>query len=150
MRERKGNLWDLLGVVDAICITTNGVRKRDGSLVMSAGIAKEAVHKFPGIQYILGRKVLEKGNVPHIAWEEAGTAIVSFPTKINWKLPSPLDLIRNSCLNLEAMANTRKWENIALPRPGCGHGGLSWLEVKKYIEPYLDERFIICSWLSVS
>lgn len=145
MRERKGDLWDLMGIVDAICITTNGVRKKDGSLVMGAGIAKEAVCRFPGIQYILGKKVLDGGNIPHIAWEEAGTYIVSFPTKINWRLPSSLDLIRNSCLNLEVMANANKWENIALPRPGCGYGGLSWIDVKTHIEPYLDERFIICS-----
>lgn len=145
MRERKGDLWDLLGIVDAICITTNGVRKKDGSLVMGAGVAREAVAKFPEIQFILGRKVLEQGNIPHIAWEQSGTYIVSFPTKVNWRLPSSLNLIQTSAASLQRLADKEKWENVALPRPGCGLGGLQWSDVRPMLQAYLDERFVICS-----
>jgi len=41
MIESTGNIWNGLEdpQVDAICVTTNGVLKRNGALVMGAGIA---------------------------------------------------------------------------------------------------------------
>lgn len=145
MKERIGNIWDLIGVVDAICVTTNGMVKRDGTLVMGAGIAKDAAQRFPSISKNLGKLVKTNGNIPHIGYETNGTSIVSFPTKEHWKCSSVIELIRKSCVHLEKMANEKNWSTIALPRPGVGLGQLKWNTVKPILEAYLDERFVVCT-----
>ena len=43
MKEVKGNIFNYIGIADAICVTTNGIVKKDGSLVMGAGIAKDSL-----------------------------------------------------------------------------------------------------------
>ena len=42
---------------DAICVTTNGVVKRNGELVMGAGVAKQFANKFANIQKFLVKKL---------------------------------------------------------------------------------------------
>lgn len=145
MRERRGDIWSLIGIANAICVTTNGILKPDGSLIMGAGIALQAARKFPGIDQRLGAKVKEKGNIPHTGAIKEGTAIVSFPTKYDWKDDSSLFLILSSVKYLVKMAEKYNWAYVAMPRPGCGLGNLNWDEVKKVIEPMLDYRFVICT-----
>ena len=41
-----GNIFDYVGLVDAICITTNGTIKSNGELVMGAGVAKAFYDKY--------------------------------------------------------------------------------------------------------
>lgn len=145
MRERIGNIWLLLGIADAICVTTNGVVKPNGALVMGAGIALEARTRFPKIQYELGERVLKLGNIPTIGWTEGKTSIVSFPTKDHYSMPSNMFLIEKSAKILREMADLLSWKDIALPRPGCGFGRLEWKNVRNILEPIFDDRFIICS-----
>jgi O-acetyl-ADP-ribose deacetylase (regulator of RNase III) len=52
-------------------------------------------------------------------------------------------LIARSAVELAALATAQGWTRVALPRPGCGFGGLSWSEVKPAIEPLLDDRFLV-------
>lgn len=44
------------------------------------------------------------------------------------------------------LADNFKREAILIPKPGCGNGGLKWEDVKKQIEPLLDDRFIIIDY----
>ena len=56
----KGNIFDYIGKVDAICITTNGTIKSNGELVMGAGVAKEFYDKYNKkfhIAQILAQKI---------------------------------------------------------------------------------------------
>lgn len=145
MRERHGNIWRLVGIADAICVTTNAIVKSNGALTMGAGIAKEAVMHFPGIQFNLGKAVQQFGNIPVIGTVKEGTRIVSFPTKNDWKDPSDMFLIKRSAEALVDMANRFNWKYIALPRLGCGLGGLQWEDVSKILSPLFDDRFVICS-----
>lgn len=152
MKEIKGNIFDITDA-DAICVTTNGIVKSNGELVMGAGIAKQFAERFPSLPSDLGKAVREYGNVvlSNRAWEMTPNNwdntpsyyVVSFPTKNHWKDPSPMWLIKRSAEQLVIAADRMHWEKIVLPRPGCGLGGLKWEDVKKMIEPILDDRFYI-------
>lgn len=146
MKEITGNLWDNDNCV--ICVTTNGIVFTDGRLCMGAGCAKEARDRFPGIDKLLGNRVKNFGNVPHVAGAYQldnikVATIVSFPTKYDYKKPSELFLIQQSAQTLKSMADQAGWKKIIIPRPGCGLGGLKWETVKKILEPILDDRFLI-------
>lgn len=144
MKEITGNIFDIPDA-DAICVTTNGVVKRNGELVMGAGIAKQFAERYPDLPQFLGNLVTLHGNQPYIfnATPLARPVVVSFPSKYDWKNPSSLDLIRRSALYLRDMVELKEWKKVVLPRPGCGYGGLKWETVKKVIEPILDDRFYI-------
>ena len=143
MKIKKQNIFDSKKQWDAICVTTNGVVKANGRLVMGAGIAKTFREKFPGLDLELGRKVKEYGNIPFVIYKQ-GTAIVSFPTKHHWKYKSDIGLIMNSAKAISKIASARFWTQVAVPMPGCGHGGLDWeTQVKPSIENILDDRFTI-------
>lgn len=146
MKEIVGNLWDQDNCV--ICVTTNGIVRGDGKLVMGAGCAKEARDRFPGLDSLLGNRVKSWGNVPHIAGayqldKIKVATIVSFPTKNHYKDDSDMKLIEQSARNLRKMADDLNWKKVVIPRPGCGLGYLRWTDVKKVIEPYFDDRFFI-------
>ena len=146
MREERGNIWDLIGKYDAICVTTNGVVKANGECVMGKGIALQANQKFKGIARVLGEKINEKGNHAHrLGVVNGKTEIVSFPTKNNWKDNSDINLIKRSAKELVCYADKMNWENIALTRPGCGNGGLSWNDISLELAQILDDRFLIMS-----
>ena len=141
MIESKSDIWK--SGADYICVTTNGIVKRDGTLVMGAGIAKQARDRVPGIDRALGEGVKAFGNTPMI-FNTAGSAphIISLPTKHHWKDKSDLELIVKS---ISHIAKTmRPTDTVALTRPGCALGGLNWEStVKPAIEPLLDDRFTV-------
>lgn len=150
MLQQTGNMWTL--DADARCITTNGVtRPSDGAAVMGKGCAREARNRYPGVDVYLGLKISEAGNHVHHLMQAPKTpmgsgmwVLLSFPTKDHWRDKSDLALIRRSCDELMAIADTEPtWQTILLPRPGCGAGGLSWPAVEAVIAPLLDDRVVV-------
>lgn len=138
MIEAQGDLWTY--PADTRCITTNGIVKADGRLVMGAGVALEAVKRFPDLNRRLGAWIKLYGNRPFYCIK---TNLVSFPTKHHWKDKSDLKLIVESARLVVALTDKFGFQSVALPRPGCGMGGLSWLTVKTELQPILDDRFIV-------
>jgi len=136
MKESVGNLWDAKPEFIR-CITTNGIVKNNGDLIMGAGIALQAKERYPQLPSLLGSYVKRSGNMVYYLEE---FNIASFPTKDNWKDKSDIHLIVGSCVQLSAMLeNLDKY--AILPRPGCGNGGLDWKkEVKPYISGILSDR----------
>lgn len=133
MQEIWGDIWGPFGNEgDAVlrCVTTNGIVKRNGELVMGAGIAKQAANRYPALPRLLGQGVRKHGNVPLLV-EEIG--IISFPTKHNWKNKSVPSLILKSAERIAKLADY--YDHILMTRPGCGLGGLNWEEVKAMLEP---------------
>lgn len=132
---------------DAICVTTNGVVKANGELVMGAGLALEFKRRYPGLSSNLGILVDNHGNHSFLCYQinDPSTGIISLPTKNNWKANSDLALITRSCRELVDIADKKYFERIVLPRPGCGMGGLKWKDVKPHIEDILDDRFYVIS-----
>jgi len=139
MQEATGNLWNSDCTYTAV--TTNGIIKRNGDLVMGAGIAKQAVQRFPRLPRILAQHVKARGNIPCLVPE---CKIISFPTKHNWRNPSDPNLIIQSARL--AMDLLPKDCTCAMSRPGCGNGSLKWEQVKPLIEDILDDRFIVYSF----
>lgn len=140
MREIAGNLWDLPG--DAICVTTNGVVAQGGRLVMGGGCAREARERHPDLPLVWGQMTINFGPGVWVYESVVDRPLVSFPTKYHWREPSDMMLIVKSAHELVDVANHRGWADVLVPRPGAGLGMLAWDDVKAWIGPILDDRFI--------
>ena len=55
MIEKKGNIFE--SNCSVICITTNGIVKANGEVVMGAGVALYAKNIFTSIPLIMGKKI---------------------------------------------------------------------------------------------
>jgi O-acetyl-ADP-ribose deacetylase (regulator of RNase III) len=60
--------------------------------------------------------------------------IVNFPTKRHWMEPSRLEDIKSGLVALTDDVQKLGITSIAVPRLGCGAGGLDWQDVKPLIE----------------
>lgn len=161
MKEIRSNIWNY--GADWIFITTNGTLKNNGACVMGRGIAREAKTRHPNIDFELGKAIRERGNViinigPYSMYYDENTRsfqevsriyqLFSFPVKHNWWEKADIGLIKQSCITLRNMLKYCMVNSVALPRPGCGNGGLCWeKEVKPVIEKYFseDERIMVFS-----
>jgi hypothetical protein len=143
MTEVSGNIWKFHDLGYTVCITTNGMIKKDGSCVMGRGVARDAKIKFSKLPLQLGNKIRSEGNIVHWFPEYR---LFSFPVKHVWWDRADLDLIVGSCKRLVDLADqfdVRMSKVIYLVRPGCGNGQLTWGVVKPIITPILDDRFVV-------
>jgi hypothetical protein len=147
VKEVIGDLWTY--PADVRVITTNGTIKKNGECVMGRGCAAEAKSRSQTLPFLLGEKIKRVGNVPHILGSIVPTndpdaiepLLVSFPTKHNWYEKSDIKLIEVSAKILAGFADLYNWKVVVMPRPGCGNGWLQWENVRKVLEPILDDRF---------
>lgn len=148
MKEVCCNLWDhglaSTGAPSAICITTNGTVKANGSAVMGRGCALEAAQIYPGIAAQLGSQIEEAGNNVQIIRVVSSVPIVAFPVKYAWHERADLDLIARSARSLVELIACQGWREVLLPRPGCGNGQRDWeREVRPILLPILDDRVVV-------
>lgn len=147
MKEIVGNFWEVAPEYDILTVTTNGVVKSNGRLVMGAGIAKEFRDMFVDIDLTFGKFVLKYGNIPCITkWGEQ--YLMSFPTKDNWKDYSKIELIEKSADLIKTTVDKMEDEvncclTVLMTRAGCGNGGLTWSVVREILAPYFDDRFTV-------
>lgn len=150
-----GDMWDVFpwhGGTDAgtrsgddverlFLITTNAVVRR-GRLVMGAGIADQARQRFPGIDERLGSVLIRRGEAETrygllVSEEWPRRPLGLFQTKIDYREPSPLDMIEQSASELEAWLFRQKSQGmevrVDLPFPGVGCGGRSMEEVWRVV-----------------
>lgn len=143
MKIQNGNILDFIGIADIVCVTTNGIVKNNGELVMGGGCAKSFKDRIPNLPTILGEKVKLKGNICLVAGSIENTYIVSFPTKHHYKDNSDLDLIIQSAKRIVQIADYYKAQKIYIPSPGTGLGNLPKEVVYKALESILDDRFVL-------
>ena len=144
MREITGDLWTIKA--DARVIPTNGSVRRDGAAVMGRGVALQAKRRHPKLEEAIGAFISAYGNRVYFLFFRDEN-LVTFPVKHRWQEKAKLKLIENSCQQLVRLTKPRRWwKRIALPRVGCGNGGLDWKDVKPILEEYLDDRFIVVKW----
>lgn len=156
-----GDIFDYIGKVDAICITTNGAIKANGELVMGAGVAKAFYDRYNNsyhIARILAQKLYRGPKLPHLyvidskdnicykcvdADDNCGTHVISFPTKNHFQDKSDINLIIQSAKRMIWIANHYKLNSIIIPSPGTGCGKLSKEEVYEELNSIFDNRFYI-------
>jgi hypothetical protein len=134
--EVRQDLWTV--EADVRCVTTNGTVTPEGLNVMGGGCAREAAERYPLAPRQLGRLLAVHGN--HVYLLDGG--LVSFPTKEDVWDNSTIETVRRSVVELETLTDLYGWQNVALPRPGCGLGGLFWDDVFPLVNE-LDDRFIL-------
>jgi len=133
-KEITGDIWNYIGKANAICICTNR-KVVNGKNIMGKGIAKEAKELYPELPEAIAIS-LRFGDGASIVHKDAGTYLVSFPTKNSPYNKSDLELIRESCFSLQTQMEALKWKRVIIPRPGCGCGGLSW---EREVKPFLKK-----------
>lgn len=146
MKEIRLDVFDLpvdQTQFDVICITTNGMVKKNGECVMGAGIAKSFRDISREIPLTIGSYIKQYGNRCFRICKWRNAVLCSFPVKHKWNEMADLNLITESCRQIVEMADKFGYTSIALPRPGCGNGKLDWTEVKPIMEMLLDDRFTI-------
>ncbi|MDT8421642.1 MAG: ADP-ribose-binding protein [Desulfuromonadales bacterium] len=137
MIEIVGDLWDWHRRGMVVAITTGGAVRKDGTCDMPRGCARQAREKFPPLAWSPGQKIRMHGN--HVF--DLGNRIVSFPVENSPQEVPEFSLIERSCGELVALADCQGWQEVVVPRPGCGGGGLAWTEVRVLVEEYFDDRF---------
>lgn len=129
---------------EGVCVTTNGMIKKNGSAVMGAGIAKEANERY-NLSFILADYLRQYGNhVYMLKQSETGFWLISFPTKNDWRDNSDMKLIEQSAIELSVLCTKNGIRRCYLTPPGCANGHLNFeKQVYPVIDQILDDRFII-------
>lgn len=137
MIEIYGDLWKY--PCDYKIITTNGTVRRDNAAVMGRGCAREASLRFQTLQQELGEALRLHGNHVRV-WEKY--KLLTFPVKHEWQEQASITLIQRSVRELIDIACTGE-HTYALPRPGCGNGGLRYETVRPFLLDLPDNVAII-------
>lgn len=105
--------------------------------VMGAGLAYQFKMAFPGMNKEY-EKACENGLVDIGVcnyWfnKETKKYICNFPTKFHYSQPSKLSYIEDGMECLWRFVKMFGIKSVAIPKLGCGLGGLNWFEVKEAI-----------------
>jgi hypothetical protein len=140
MKLAQGDMWSAYDQADLFLVTTNHVVTRDDKLVMGAGIARQALDRFPDLDKALGKAVLGAGTPygllvsPH--WPRA--KLGAFQTKGEWKAGARGALIDFSTHMLLEWCEEHPTAQVHLNMPGVGLGGLPREVVLPILEPLPD------------
>lgn len=126
-----------------IAITTNGDVNRFGRAVMGRGVAIQARNKFPDIDKTLADCLNKYGNRVFVMED---IRIITFPVKHHWQEKASLELIHDSCVQLNRVLDKLDLSRLYLPKPGCGNGHLAWKDVEPVLDKVLDDRVIIVDY----
>lgn len=122
--------------------TANSVVKKDNTLVMGAGSAKDFKLAYPKAPKYFGGVIKDFPTVSvHLVKRDDGL-VGSFKTKNHWKEPSTLDIIKASVKMLKLHAATHPEWSIHIPFPGIGFGGLAVEDVLPLLEELPDNVFV--------
>lgn len=127
---------------DVLVCTVNQVVKRDGRLVMGAGIAKSFRDTFINLDKEWGALTRFKKSGILVSWNHAPQVLVGLPTKYDWKEPSDKKLIKKSLAELVEFVDYYGMQSILMTRPGCGYGGFKWPEIRPLFKGF-DDRWIV-------
>jgi len=159
MIEVHENLFDITPTTDALVCTINRTLKRDGTLVMGKGVAKQFAAYWPHLPRAWGSRVnhakIVADILPSIRLAAEGVKQIDtldrkpligigLPTKVDWRNLSIPKLIVESCEITVGLVEVFGLKEIRMPPLGCGNGGLRWADVKPLLTDILDDRFVIC------
>lgn len=110
--------------------------------VMGKGIAADFKKYYPDMFVEYKRRCLNNelmiGDL--FLYKTSNKWILNFPTKKHWRSPSKVEYIEIGLKKLVEKASRLQITDIAMPKLGCGNGGLDWEnEVKPIVEKYLEK-----------
>jgi len=126
---------------DALAVAVNCVG------VMGAGQAKQFAQHYPSAaQYYYEDCAFfapQAGDVWKLT-QEGGKDLVAVATKNDWRNPSTYEFIVACVRNLHFMLEKhyelgQPINTIAVPRLGCGLGGLKWSQVEPLFQEYFEQ-----------
>lgn len=114
--------------------------------VMGKGVAKAIKTKypwsFPHYKSVCDRKELHPGALLALTLDvypkEDLPTIIHLATKDHWRNPSKLEWVISGCNELKQYIQINEVKSVAIPRLGCGLGGLSW----EIVKPEMEEIFL--------
>lgn len=127
--KKDGNIFDT--TCDFIVNPVNCVG------IMGAGLAAEFKKRYPDMLadyvQVCRNQLLAPGKM-HVFMVLPGKYVVNLPTKIHWQSPASISIVEIGVNVLaDFVENTNLVRSIAIPKLGCGLGGLSWHKVKPII-----------------
>lgn len=155
MQVIKGNMWDWWTKVDHWLVTTNCIVKRNGALVMGAGLAKDVRDRWrhldtpvdvqlgQAIQTAAGRQYSKVCKSDFTYGVILGRKLGIFQVKHHFKDSADLHLIRHSAEMLAAEATANPSKVYALNFPGIGNGKLSYRTVHDVICHVLPDNVLV-------
>jgi O-acetyl-ADP-ribose deacetylase (regulator of RNase III) len=110
--------------------------------VMGKGIASDFKKYYPKMfeeyKHLCDANQLNIGDLN--LYKTSNKWILNFPTKEHWRSPSKIEFIGKGLQKLVADAHKLQINDIAMPKLGCGNGGLDWeSEVKPIVDKYLKK-----------
>lgn len=105
---------------------------------MGAGLAKEFRNRYP-LNYVQYLKDCEAKNIQIgqcTSFFENGKWIINFPTKDHWMNKSNLIYILKGLASMYIELDKHGIKSIAMPKIGCGFGGLNWNRVLPIIQQF--------------
>lgn len=110
--------------------------------VMGKGIAADFKKYYPEMFAEYNRRCLNNeldiGDL--FLYKTSNKWILNFPTKKHWRSPSKIEYIEAGLKKLVDQASKLQIIDIAMPKLGCGNGGLDWEnEVRPIVEKYLEK-----------
>jgi hypothetical protein len=133
MLTQTGNMWNAYKDADLFLITTNSFVKKDGRLVMGAGIAKQARDRYTDLDLSMGQYVEDNGG--HLGryglivsnfWPLSRMGL--FQVKYHWRDSADISLVEFSTNKLLQWIKKHDKENVMrihLNYPAIGNGGLT-------------------------
>lgn len=153
MIEIYGDLWEHYRLPGTILLITScmSVNKK-GLATMARGTSAQCKHKWPIMRSKLGAFLIPRrpiaGQPPIFPVPDIfrlTSYLYVFPTKYIWSFEADRTLIRDMAEKLSSIALANPQVTFVLPRPGCGHGGLLWRDVKPLIARRLPNNVhVIC------
>ena len=137
LKESEGDITE--SGCDAIVNTVNCVG------VMGGGAAKAIKDKYPWClapyKDACEKEILQPGGVFVVCIDVSPKIeypmIINIATKNHWRGRSRIKWVDKALDNLSDYLSTSDITSVAIPRPGCGLGGLDWDEVKPLVETHL-------------
>jgi len=126
--EIHGNLFDSITQVIAHGCNCQGI--------MGAGVALQIKRQFPEV-YLEYHNECKCGyfNLGSCLIKESeGRVIANLGTQMYCGPDARISAITESLLRLRVLMEDNGWFSVAMPRIGCGLGGLLWSDVKKVIK----------------
>ena len=126
MIRETGDMWSIYEMTDFYIVTTNSYIRKDGSLVMGRGAAKQVASHLPQIPAQLARQTTHLGTYGVIIHLREPTHIGAFQVKHHFGDAAQLSLIKHSTIMLRNIAHALPSHRFDMNFPGIGNGRLSY------------------------